>query len=215
MGSPWLCDDLLYTNNQKIVITYYESSILWYSASHKKGNRINRVYDFSENCRWFIRGFIVTKFSLSSFFWHQLQDRIGYAEQARTISNGDVKNYFVAEWEFKGLTGSCHVSPIKLATCGGGGGEKTFIGHFFWSGGGGLLSCFFCLGLLIVTWISESEQGGHINSTPWYSAQIVFDMHEFKLLPFIHALTISGYVFGIKWKPEKMLWKWSYDSLFQ
>ena len=32
-----------------------------------------------------------TKFSLSSFFWHQLQDVLAMHEQAPTISNGDVK----------------------------------------------------------------------------------------------------------------------------
>ena len=35
--------------------------------------------------------YIVTKFSLSSFFWHQLQDVLAMHGQARTISNGDVK----------------------------------------------------------------------------------------------------------------------------
>ena len=35
--------------------------------------------------------YIVTKFSLSSFFWHQLQDVLAMHDQARTISNGDVK----------------------------------------------------------------------------------------------------------------------------
>ena len=37
--------------------------------------------------------YIVTKFSLSSFCWHQLQDVLAMHEQERNISNGDVKNY--------------------------------------------------------------------------------------------------------------------------
>ena len=35
--------------------------------------------------------YIVTKFHLSSFFWHQLQDVLAMHGRARTISNGDVK----------------------------------------------------------------------------------------------------------------------------
>ena len=54
---------------------------------------------------------------------------------------------------------------------------------------------FLLLRLLILTWISESELG-HITQHH-YSAQIVFDMHVFKLFPFIHALRYH-YVFGIK-----------------
>ena len=45
---------------------------------------------------------------------------------------------------------------------------------------------FLLLRLLILTWISESELGH--NTQHHYSAQIVFDMHEFNLFPFIHAL---------------------------
>ena len=37
------------------------------------------------------KAYIVTKFSLSSFFWHQLQDVLAMHGQARTIWNGDVK----------------------------------------------------------------------------------------------------------------------------
>ena len=35
--------------------------------------------------------YIVTKFSLSSFIWHQLQDVLAMHDQARTISNDDVR----------------------------------------------------------------------------------------------------------------------------
>ena len=58
----------------------------------EKRNPINRV-NFSENCNDLSeKVYIVTNFSLSSFFWHQLEDVLAMHEQARTISNGDVKN---------------------------------------------------------------------------------------------------------------------------
>ena len=58
----------------------------------EKRKPINRV-NFSENCNDLSeKVYIVTKFSLSSFFWHQLQDVLAMHEQARTILNGDVKN---------------------------------------------------------------------------------------------------------------------------
>ena len=64
-----------------------------YSASQKKGNPwIKLIFlktnDLSEKV------YIVTKFNLSSFFWHQLQDVLAMHGQARTISNGDVHNGF-------------------------------------------------------------------------------------------------------------------------
>ena len=59
----------------------------------QKRKPINRV-NFSENCNDLSeKAYIFTKFSLSSFFWHQLQDVLAMHEQALTISNGDVKNY--------------------------------------------------------------------------------------------------------------------------
>ena len=62
-----------------------------YSASQKQRKPINQV-NFSENCNdLFKKVYIVTKFSLSSFFWHQLQDVLAMHGRARTISNGDVK----------------------------------------------------------------------------------------------------------------------------
>ena len=58
----------------------------------EKRKPINRV-DFSENCNDLSKKvYIVTKFSLSSFFWHHLLDVLAMHEQAQTISNGDVKN---------------------------------------------------------------------------------------------------------------------------
>ena len=78
-----------------------------------------------------------------------------------------------AEWEFKGLTGSATFQ--NKGTC-----WKTFIGISFVS-----FVMFLLLRLLILTWISESQLG-HITQHH-YSAQIVFDMHAFKLsLSFMH-----------------------------
>ena len=52
---------------------------------------INQV-NFSENYNDLSEQvYIVTKFKLSSFFWHQLQDVLAMHGQARTISNLDVK----------------------------------------------------------------------------------------------------------------------------
>ena len=57
----------------------------------KKWKPINQV-NFSENYNDLSeKVYIVTKFNLSSFFWHQLQDVLAMHGQARTISNGDVK----------------------------------------------------------------------------------------------------------------------------
>ena len=52
---------------------------------------INQV-DFSENYNDYSKKVhIVAKFSLSSFFWHQIQDVLAMHGRAWTISNGDVK----------------------------------------------------------------------------------------------------------------------------
>ena len=57
----------------------------------EKRKPINQV-NFSENCNDLSeKVYIVTKFSLSSFFWHQIQDVSAMHDRARTISNGDVK----------------------------------------------------------------------------------------------------------------------------
>ena len=40
------------------------------------------------------KAYIFTKFSLSSFFWHQLQDVLAMHEQALTISNGGCQKWF-------------------------------------------------------------------------------------------------------------------------
>ena len=69
-----------------------------------------------------------------------------------------------------------------------------------------LLSCFFCLDSLF--WHGLANLNLVISTQHRYSAQIVFDMHEFKLFPFIHALRYH-HVFGIKWKKRNCSWKWS------
>ena len=57
----------------------------------QKRKPINQV-NFSENWNYLSeKVYIVTKFSLSSFFWHQLQDVLAMHDQARTISNDDVR----------------------------------------------------------------------------------------------------------------------------
>ena len=65
--------------------------LILYSASQKKGNPFISQVSVSENCNELSeKVYIVTKFSLSSFFWHQLQGVLAIHGQARTISNGDV-----------------------------------------------------------------------------------------------------------------------------
>ena len=57
----------------------------------QKRKPINQV-NFSENWNDLSeKVYIVTKFSLSSFFWRQLQDVLAMHDQARTISNDDVR----------------------------------------------------------------------------------------------------------------------------
>ena len=70
---------------------------------------------------------------------------------------------------------------------------------------------FLLLRLLILTWISEFELGH--STQHHYSAQIVFDMHEFKLFPFIHALRYH-YVLVSNERRENALDNEAY-SLFQ
>ena len=53
--------------------------------THKSSYMSENCDDLSEKV------YIVTKFSLSSLFWHQLQDVLVMHGQAWTISNGDVK----------------------------------------------------------------------------------------------------------------------------
>ena len=80
-----------------------------YSASQKKRKPINQV-NFSENCNDLSeKVYIVTKFSSSSFFWHQKKDVLVMHGRAWTISNGDVK----IDLRRIALTGVCHVSEQR------------------------------------------------------------------------------------------------------
>ena len=99
----------------------------------EKRKPINQV-NFSENYNDLSKFFyIVAKFSLSFFFWHQLQDVLAKYGRARTISNGDVKIDLRRIWGY-GLNGVCHVSEQRDVL-------KRYSLAFLLS----LLSCFFCL----------------------------------------------------------------------
>ena len=133
----------------------------------EKRKPINRV-NFSENCNDLSeKVYIVTNFSLSSFFWHQL-----YMYWPCLNKHGPfqmvMSKMICAEWEFKGLTGSA-MFQNKGTPLG-----KTFISISFVS-----FVMFLLLRLLILTCISESRNLG-ISTQHHYSAQIVFDMHKFK-----------------------------------
>ena len=64
-----------------------------------------------------------------------------------------------------------------------------------------LLSCFFCLDFLFGHGLASLNLV--ISTQHHYSAQIDFDMHEFKLFLFSNALRYR-HVFGIKMKEEKV-----------
>ena len=81
-----------------------------------------------------------------------------------------------AEWKFKGLTGSTTFQTKGRV-------EKTFISISFVS-----FVMFLLLGSLF--WHGLASLNLVISTQHHYSAQIVFDTHEFKLFPFIHALNI-------------------------
>ena len=66
-----------------------------------------------------------------------------------------------------------------------------------------LLSCSFCLDSSF--WHGLASLNLVISTQHHYSAEIDFDMHEFKLFFFIHALRYH-HVFGIKWKKRKCPW---------
>ena len=57
----------------------------------RKKEPINQV-NFSENYTDLSKKvYVITKFSLSSFFWYQIQYVLAMHGRAQTISNGDVK----------------------------------------------------------------------------------------------------------------------------
>lgn len=97
-----------------------------------------------------------------------------------------------AEWGFKGLSASATSEQNNVLNL------KRHSLAFLLS----LLSRFFCLDSLF--WHGLTSLNLVISTQHPYSAQIVFDMHEFKLLLFIHAL--GYYVFGIKCKKRKCSW---------
>ena len=69
-----------------------------------------------------------------------------------------------------------------------------------------LSSCFFCLDSSF--WHGLASLNLVISTQHHYSAQLDFDMHEFKLFLFSNALRYR-HVFGIKWKKGKCPWTWS------
>ena len=142
----------------------------------------------------------------------------------RTISNGDVKIYLRSSltgsatlseqrrvWKFKSVLSLNGVLPtLYLQEC----PRKQFKGlnrfrkrdvlkryslAFLLS----LLSRFFCLDSLF--WHGLASLNLVISTEHHYSAQIDFDMQEFKLFLFSHALRYH-HVFGIKWKKRKCPW---------
>ena len=122
----------------------------------EKRKPINR-FTFSENCNDLSeKVYIVTKFSLSSFFdtsykmYWPCMSKHGPFQMV-------MSKMICAEWEFKGFTGS--VTFQNKGTC-----WKDIISISFVS-----FVMFLLLRLLILTWISESELG-HINSTPLFCA---------------------------------------------
>ena len=95
-------------------------------------------------------------------------------DEARTISIGDIK----LDWRrmgIEGLNGVCHVSKQRDVL-------KRHSLAFLLS----LWSCFFRLDFLF--WHGLASLNLAISPQHHYSAQIDFDMHEFKLFLFIHAL---------------------------
>ena len=93
------------------------------------------------------------------------------------------------EWEFEGLTGSATFQKRDVL--------KRHSLAFLLS----LLSGFFCLDSLFWHGLASLNL---VISTQHHSVQIDFDMYEFKLFLFIHALRY--HVFGIKWKKRKCPW---------
>ena len=87
-----------------------------------------------------------------------------------------MSKFIFAEWEFKGLTGSA-----------------TFQNKG---------TCFVSFVMFLLLRLLDSSLNLVISTQHHHSAQIDFDMHEFKLVLFIHALRYHN-VFGIEWKKRK------------
>ena len=85
------CDLYCFIFLSLLIVVAFQKIDFIYSASQQKRKPINQV-NFSENWSDLSeKVYIVTKFSLSSFFWHQLQDVLAMHDQAWTISNDDVR----------------------------------------------------------------------------------------------------------------------------
>ena len=118
-------------------LTWFMGFLFFWDAQcvREKRKPINQV-NFSENCNDSSEKiYLVTKFSLSSFFWHQIQDALALHDRARTISNSDVKKD-LRRMGIQGLNGVCHVSEQRDVV------ERHSLAFLL-----SLLSCFFCLGV--------------------------------------------------------------------
>ena len=96
----WLCEQQ--THNAKWITQCVQEK-------RKPINQVNFFQNYNDLSK---KVYIVTKFSLSSFFWHQTQDVLAMHGQARTISNGDVKTDLRRIGGY-GLNKVCHVSEQR------------------------------------------------------------------------------------------------------
>ena len=143
-------------------MSFLKAFSMYIQCVPEKRKPINQV-DFSENYNDLSKKvYIVTKFSLSSFFWYQIQDVLAMLGRARTISNGDVKIDLRRIGGY-GFNGICHVSEQMDVW-------KRYSLAFLLS----LLSCFFCLDSLV--WHGLASLNLVISTQHHYSAQIDFDI---------------------------------------
>ena len=97
----------------------------------QKGKPINLV-NFSENCNDLSeKAYIFTKFSLSSFFWHQIQDVLTMQNKHWPFQMV-MSKMICTEWEFKGSGSATFQSKGRV--------ERHSLVFLL-----SLLSCFFCL----------------------------------------------------------------------
>ena len=213
---------ILSVHGSFIIVEFLVSiSISIYSASHKKGN-MTSSYAMLHICalgtitvRWFHQkrlSHFYTKFSLwpldplldTSYKILLAMLMISSTDHFWMV---DVKEWFANRHEeFKGLTGSATLSEyiysftlkqlkdlFRLVTVSNLRSSLLFIVSYL-------------LRLLILTcWLASLNLGSFATPCSHYSAQIVFDMHEFKLFPFIHALRYhywNVWMYAI-WKKRK------------
>ena len=157
----------------------------------KKRKPINQV-NFYKNCNELSeKVYISRKFSLS-FLLTPVTRCNSHAWPSTEHFKWWCQNWFAENRNSR--AGFCHVSEQR----------DVLIRHslgFLLS----LLSCFFCLDSLYWHGLSLASLKSVISTQHHYSAQIDFDMHEFKLFLFSHALRYH-YVFGIKWKKRRCPW---------